>query len=117
MRSSIAALLVLILAATPSLARKWTSANGARSFEGELVESKDGTVTLHTDGTFSYVADENFDGVDQFSYRVLDGVARWKPVTDQHIVGTVKIYAANDLMRTNNDFFVIKMGETRSIAP
>ena len=59
MRSAIAALLALFLAAPLSPARKWTSANGARSFEADLIDSKDGKVTVRrSDGrTLTFALD------------------------------------------------------------
>jgi len=37
---------VLLLSATPALARKWTSSNGKFSVEADLIEVKDGNVRL-----------------------------------------------------------------------
>jgi VCBS repeat-containing protein len=40
-----------------------------------------GTLTLHPDGSFTYVPDANFNGVDTFTYQVSDGTATSAPVT------------------------------------
>jgi VCBS repeat-containing protein len=57
-----------------------------------------GSLTLNADGSFSYVADENYNGIDGFSYLVNDG-------TDDSDVATVtlNISAVNDLPVASND--------------
>ena len=40
-----------------------------------------GTLTLNPDGSFTYVPDANFNGVDTFTYQVSDGTATSAPVT------------------------------------
>ena len=40
-----------------------------------------GTLTLNPDGSFTYVPDANFNGVDTFTYQVSDGTATSTPVT------------------------------------
>ena len=40
-----------------------------------------GTLTLNPDGSFTYVPDANFNGVDTFTYQVSDGTTTSAPVT------------------------------------
>ena len=40
-----------------------------------------GTLTLNPDGSFTYVPDANFNGVDTFTYQASDGTATSTPVT------------------------------------
>lgn len=40
-----------------------------------------GTLSLNTDGSFEYIADEGFDGTDQFTYAVIHGVLTSTPAT------------------------------------
>ncbi|MFN3168769.1 MAG: Ig-like domain-containing protein [Phycisphaeraceae bacterium] len=66
---------------------------------------------LNDDGTFSFVAAEGFDGVAQFSYRVLDGVSRYKRTSDPHTVGTVTIHAVNNTAQAGGDFVITSLDQ------
>jgi hypothetical protein len=49
-----------------------------------------GTLRLNTDGSFSYVPDENYSGADQFSYSATDGNKSSAPVTVSLVVRPVE---------------------------
>ena len=53
-----------------------------------------GTLTLNPDGSFTYVPDANFNGVDTFTYQVSDGTATSAPVTVTLNVGD-DVYAGS----------------------
>jgi hypothetical protein len=59
-----------------------TDADVDDSLEAVLVtDVSDGTLTLNADGSFTYVPDVNYVGIDNFTYYVTDGEANSAPVT------------------------------------
>lgn len=48
-----------------------------------------GTITLNSDGSFTYTPETNFNGTDTFTYHVTDGTASSSVVTDSIIVAAV----------------------------
>src|SRR5690606_18925838 len=50
-----------------------------------------GRLTLNADGSFAYMADANFHGVDSFVYRANDGTADSNPATV-----TITVHSVND---------------------
>lgn len=68
-----------------------------------------GTLTLNTNGTFSYVPSTNFFGQDSFSFEVSDG-----RVTDTAVV-TLNVVAVNDAPTAASDSFLgLKNGGTQT---
>jgi len=63
-----------------------------------VTQATKGTVTLASDGSFSYVPSLNATGSDTFTYRVNDGVLDSAPVTV-----TINITAVNDIPVAVND--------------
>ncbi len=64
-----------------------------------------GTLTIETDGAYTYVPNASFAGIDSFSYRVTDGFL-------QSDTATVRIEVANTATATTNDMFPVIAGET-----
>ncbi|GAB5388064.1 MAG: tandem-95 repeat protein [Alphaproteobacteria bacterium] len=60
----------------------------------------DGSLTLNSNGSFSYTGDANFNGADSFTYRISDGNGG----TDTASV-TISVAAVNDAPVANNDQF------------
>jgi VCBS repeat-containing protein len=63
-------------------------------------EPENGQLTLRDDGTFSYVPNTDFHGVDAFSYRVSDG-----ELQSEAVEVTITVEAVYDAPIANNDFF------------
>jgi VCBS repeat-containing protein len=75
-----------------------TDADGDPLTASLVSDVQHGTLELNSDGTFTYTPDENFNGIDGFSYVVNDG-------TEDSAVATVtiSINAVNDLPVAVND--------------
>ncbi|GAB5405833.1 MAG: hypothetical protein Aurels2KO_40640 [Aureliella sp.] len=73
-------------------------------------QANHGTVTLNTDGAFSYTPDANFNGTDSFTYRAFDG-------TDQSNLATVQISVAavNDAPVANDLTASVKENNSKAI--
>ncbi len=71
---------------------------------------QNGQLTFNTDGTFTYVPDNNFSGVETFTYRAFDGVAYSN-------VGTVTINVTNtnDLPVAVDDSYVLQNGGPQTV--
>ncbi len=61
-----------------------------------------GDLTLNADGSFTYLPDANYEGIDQFSYRVFDGNNHSDPTTV-----AIVVHAVNDAPLARDDFFVM----------
>ncbi len=61
-----------------------------------------GDLTLNADGSFTYLPDANYEGNDQFSYRVFDGNNYSDPTTV-----AIVVHAVNDAPLARDDFFVM----------
>lgn len=70
----------------------------------KVSDPNNGTLTLNSDGTFTYVPDTGYQGIDSFRYKVDDGTnfSRTKPV--QIRVGDGLSAKLNDDERTDNGF-------------
>ncbi len=56
-----------------------------------ITDVNDGTLTLNSDGSFTYVPDANFNGTDSFTYRINDGNGETAQAT-----ANLTIHAIND---------------------
>lgn len=61
-----------------------------------------GTVTFNPDGTFSYQAEANYNGIDGFSYWINDGADNSEVATV-----TISVNPVNDLPTAGNDEFTV----------
>jgi VCBS repeat-containing protein len=70
-----------------------------------LAGASNGTVTLNTDGSFSYVPNPSFSGTDTFTYTASDGTLQSNVATVSIVVtpGNQAPVAANDTYTTNED--------------
>ncbi len=59
-----------------------------------------GTLTLQTNGAFSYLPNTNFHGVDHFTYRVTDGIS-----TSDVAVVTISVLSNNDVPVARDDSY------------
>jgi VCBS repeat len=66
---------------------------------GTFASAHGGTVTVHTDGSFTYLGAANFNGTDSFTYQVTDGTA-----TSAATV-TMTVAAVNDAPTANPDSY------------
>ncbi|MFK7735560.1 MAG: Ig-like domain-containing protein [Pirellulaceae bacterium] len=66
-------------------------------------EPENGQLTLNEDGTFSYIPNPDFHGVDAFSYRVSDG-----EMLSEAVEVTITVEAIYDAPVANNDFFSVQ---------
>jgi VCBS repeat-containing protein len=85
------------LAGTSVLAND-TDADGDPLTASLMSDVQHGTLVLHEDGTFDYTPDENFNGIDGFSYVVSDAEGPSSVATV-----TISITAINDLPVAVND--------------
>ena len=67
--------------------------------------STHGTLTLNSNGSFTYALTGNYNGADRFTYRANDGTANWNTATVSITVNAVNDapVAANDSYSTNED--------------
>ncbi len=59
-----------------------------------------GQLSVQSDGEFVYAPDQNFNGIDQFSYRVSDGQLLSQPAT-----ATINVFAQNDPPVASDDLY------------
>jgi hypothetical protein len=71
-----------------------------------------GTLTLHANGAFSYLPDLDFNGIDQFSYTVSDGLRDSLPATV-----VLSVEAVNDAPLAAQDRYVLSVGQSISVLP
>ncbi|MHB8899982.1 MAG: Ig-like domain-containing protein, partial [Thermoguttaceae bacterium] len=84
---------VLTVNAAAGVLANDTDADGAAGLAvSVVVHPGHGTVTLNTDGSFTYTPTANFSGIDTFTYRVNDGTANSSPATV-----TINVNAVNDV--------------------
>lgn len=77
----------------------------------KLTDPQHGTVTLNPDGTFSYLPDVNYEGIDSFTYRVSDGEFNSAPAT----VTFTMTPGASDFPVTNPDVYSTPEDVTLSV--
>jgi hypothetical protein len=65
-----------------------------------VTDVSNGTLILNTDGSFDYTPNQNFDGIDQFTYRASDGVLESNLAT---VILTVS--GVNDAPTAFDDFY------------
>ena len=65
---------------------------------GSVSDPANGTVSVNSNGTFTYTPDLNFTGVDTFTYRITDGTSQSNPGTV-----TITVQAVNDPSVANHD--------------
>ncbi len=70
-----------------------------------------GSLSLESDGSFSYLADDNYFGADSFSYRAYDGHAYSQPATV-----TIDVTPINDPPLAVDDAYEIAYGDEFSAA-
>ncbi len=70
-----------------------------------------GTLTLNTDGSFTYTPALNFNGVDTFTYTASDGA-----VTTSATTVTITVASVNDLPVAGNDAYTTVRGSALTIA-
>ena len=87
-----------------------------------VTQATHGSVTLNTNGSFTYVPDADYDGADSFTYKVGDGTTDSEPVTvsltvtgindapateaDAYSIdedGTLTVTAANGVLKNDSD--------------
>ncbi|MEA3414962.1 MAG: Ig-like domain-containing protein [Thermodesulfobacteriota bacterium] len=61
--------------AAPGVLANDESTNGSTLSAIKVSDPAHGTLTLNADGSFIYIPDDNFNGVDSFTYKVNDGIA------------------------------------------
>jgi autotransporter-associated beta strand protein/VCBS repeat-containing protein len=71
-----------------------------------------GLLTANADGSFTYVPNANFSGVDSFAYRATDGTA-----TSSIAVVTISVNPINDAPRAVNDSFSVTTSSTTTVSP
>jgi hypothetical protein len=74
---------------------------------------QNGTLTFNADGTFTYVADEGFEGEDYFWYQASDGIANSN-------VGKVTLLveltgAENEFPESTDDAYTVEAGQTLTV--
>jgi VCBS repeat-containing protein len=67
-----------------------------------------GTLTIQNDGSYTYVPDAGFAGIDSFAYRVSDGI-------DQSATAIVKIEVGNTAPAPANDVLLFVPGQTLTV--
>lgn len=70
-----------------------------------------GSLTLNTDGTFTYTPSANYNGSDSFTYRAGDGNAGSNTATV-----TIQVRAVNDAPLAGNDSFATSQGVLLNVA-
>lgn len=86
-------------------------ANDDSGLTAELVSTtSSGVLTLQTNGSFIYTPTTNFNGVDSFTYRGIDGTTPSNIATV-----TLTVAAVNDMPVANADSYEAQAGETLSI--
>jgi VCBS repeat-containing protein len=79
----------------------------------ELVRAPaSGTVTLNANGSFEYVPNADFNGMDTFTYRASDGTASSEPATV-----TIEVTPVNDPPTARNDAYQINEDATLQVTP
>ncbi len=68
-----------------------------------VAEPSNGSLTLNADGSFTYVPDANFNGIDQFSYRAADANA-----TSNVVVVTIDVTPVNDVPVAESQSLVLE---------
>jgi len=71
-----------------------------------------GTLTLSSDGSFSYTPVSNFTGTDSFTYKVTDGIDESNSATV-----TLNIHSTNHSPVANNDLFSTRHDTTLTVQP
>ena len=74
----------------------------------KLTDPANGTLTLNPDGTFVYVPDPNFNGVDSFTYELQDPAGETSSVTTVEIT----VAATNDAPVATDDTYWVSEGGT-----
>jgi hypothetical protein len=90
------------------LANDWDP-NGESLVAQILVDPDNGSITLASDGSFSYVPDQHFAGTDRFTYRASDGTADSNEATVTLEVVVPQGSAAQD------DFYQVIVGGTLDV--
>lgn len=95
--------------------------NGLLSNDSDMEESplilvaesmpEHGQLTLNDDGTFNYIPEPDYHGMDSFSYRVSDGEMESEPVIVDILVTSV-----HDAPVAGNDFFEIQEDEVLAVS-
>jgi VCBS repeat-containing protein len=78
-----------------------------------LLGPSHGTLTLNSDGTFSYTPDEGYNGGDQFYYQLSDGMANSNVALVSLTVGPI---AENQFPASAEDSYSVQSGQTLNVA-
>ena len=92
-----------LLVAAPGVLANDTDADGDALTAVLLAGAGHGTVTLNTDGSFSYTPQTGFNGTDSFTYSANDGIANSAPATVTITVRAVIPVAAPDSYSVNEN--------------
>lgn len=87
-------------------AAPWAAATGADliPLRAELISGPaNGSLTFNEIGTFSYVPNADFSGVDEFRYRAVDGTGRYCPITTARVRVNSPAQAVDDAYVVNED--------------
>ena len=76
-----------------------------------VMTSPNGELTLSYDGSFTYLPNENFNGVDTFKYVTKDELN----ITDSVLV-TINVNPVNDYPVTSDDSYVLETGNVLSVS-
>ncbi len=76
-----------------------------------LDDSANGTVTLNSDGSFNYLPNQDFNGIDSFTYTANDGLDGSPSVTV-----SITVAAVNDAPVAVNDSYIARWGILLEIA-
>ncbi len=95
----------LLTVVTPTLLSNDLDPNNRALSGVKVSDPSHGTVTLNSDGTFTYMPEENWNGSDSFTYKASNGVAYSSPATVTLTVNPVDDVpsAVDDAYATNED--------------
>ncbi len=102
----------LTVAAAQSVLANDTDADAGTTLSAILVTGpSNGSLTLNSDGTFTYTPAANFKGTDTFTYQVSDGTVLGNSATV-----TITVTAVNDAPVAVNDSYVVNEDATLVVA-
>jgi len=88
-----------------------TDEDGDTLTAGIVTLPQHGTLTLNSDGSFTYTPNANFNGSDSFEYRATDGTANSNTATVQ-----ITVTPVNDAPVGSNDVYSATAGTTLTVA-
>ncbi|MFW9909309.1 MAG: OmpL47-type beta-barrel domain-containing protein, partial [Candidatus Thorarchaeota archaeon] len=83
----------------------------AGAFVSVLVMPDHGTLTTFSDGSFSYIPDPDWNGIDSFSYQFLEGSS----IASNPATVKIEVFAVNDLPVAMDDYYEVGIDATLTI--